>query len=301
MAQLTELRNLVCPAKINWFLEITGRRADGYHLLQTVFQFISLVDQMDVVLRQDGQIVRHAGAAGVKPEQDLTVRAARLLQRHTHCALGCEITVRKAIPMGGGLGGGSANAALVLLALNRLWQLGLSRHVLADIGLQLGADVPVFVHGSAALATGVGEILQPVVLPPSWLLLVRPPVSVPTASAFGAAELKRNSAALPAGWPKTGSAQATLRACLGRANNLQTPVANRYPAVASALHGLCQLALDLKLSPEHARMSGSGSCVFLPFSSAEVAQKALALWRQQHLGLGRVWLVHTLPHFVQGL
>jgi len=174
------------PAKLNLFLHVVGRRSDGYHLLQTLFRFVDYSDMLRFRERDDAAITLAQPLPGVPPESDLTVRAARLLQEATGCRRGVEIAVEKRLPMGGGLGGGSSDAATVLVALNHLWQLGLSREHLQAIGLTLGADVPVFVAGRNAFAEGVGEALQSVSLPPSFYLVLEPPVAVPTAAIFGA-------------------------------------------------------------------------------------------------------------------
>jgi len=181
------------PAKLNLFLHVVGRRPDGYHLLQSVFRFIDYGDSLGFKLRSDGQVVRKTELAGVAPDKDLVVRAARLLQERTGCTQGVEIAVEKRLPMGGGLGGGSSDAATTLLALNRLWQLNLPRVELQQLGLQLGADVPVFIFGESAFAEGVGERLQPIHLPPAWYVVLIPPVSVPTAEIFAAPELTRKT------------------------------------------------------------------------------------------------------------
>ena len=160
------LYDLPAPAKLNLFLHVVGRRPDGYHLLQTVFRFIDLADRLDIDTRRDGQVLRETDLPGVPPEQDLVVRAARALQRHTGTHLGAQLHVHKRIPAGGGLGGGSSDAATVLIALNRLWGTGLSREQLMRIGLELGADVPVFVFGQSAFAQGIGDLLTAVDLPP---------------------------------------------------------------------------------------------------------------------------------------
>lgn len=182
------------PAKLNLFLRIVGRRADGYHLLQTVFQLLDWGDHIALRPRRDGRIVRHRGAAGVAPADDLVVRAARTLKKATGCDLGADIDVDKQIPQGGGFGGGSSNAATVLVGLNQVWQLGLNHEALADIGVSLGADVPVFVHGRSAFAQGIGDQLTPLDLPQRWFLLLDPGFGMPTAELFGAKDLTRDAA-----------------------------------------------------------------------------------------------------------
>jgi len=190
---MTRLRNVPAPAKLNLFLHVTGRRADGYHLLQTAFRFIDLCDTLHFARRDDGVIQRVTSLADVPSEQCLTVRAAKALQLATGTRWGVDIELDKRIPAGGGLGGGSSDAATVLLALNRLWDTGLSRDELMALALPLGADVPVFVFGENAFAEGVGEALQAVYLPQRWYVVVQPDAHVPTAEVFSAPELTRDS------------------------------------------------------------------------------------------------------------
>lgn len=259
-------RGWPAPAKINRFLHITGRRADGYHRLQTVFQFLDYGDTLDFVLRDDGVIRRSTHLPGVDPETDLTVRAARLLQRHAGEARGVEIAIDKRIPPGGGLGGGSSDAATTLWALNCLWGLGLSADDLAALGLGLGADVPVFVRGQAAWAEGVGEILTPLTLDEPWYLVVIPDAQVSTAEIFAAPELTRDCDALTIGGFLSGD----------HGVNVCEPVVRaRYPRVAEALDWLSRYA--------SARMSGTGACVFASFPAREVADETRRLlpegWR----------------------
>src|SRR5690606_25845045 len=183
------------PAKLNLFLRITGRRPDGYHELQTVFRILDWGDTIRLRVREDGQVVRHgASAPGVTEADDLTVRAAKLLQSHANCAFGADISVEKRVPSGGGFGGGSSDAATVLRALDRLWRLDLPEDEIAALGLRLGADVPVFVHGRTAWAEGVGEKLVALDLPPAWYVLADPGVHVPTAALFAAPDLTRTAA-----------------------------------------------------------------------------------------------------------
>lgn len=250
----------LAPAKINLFLHVVGRRADGYHLLQTVFRFLDRADTLHFAPRADGDIVLATPIPGVPAESDLTVRAARLLQQESGCRQGAEIRLEKVLPMGGGLGGGSSDAATVLLALNHLWGLHLSRQRLQQIGLALGADVPVFVGGQNAFAEGVGEELLPVDLPPAWYVVVEPGVAVPTAAIFGAAELRRDTPAIAA---------ADWRPGMG-GNDLEPVAVARFPAVAAALAALAPL------SPLPPRMSGSGACVFAEFASAAAAEAVAA-------------------------
>ncbi|MDD2744068.1 MAG: 4-(cytidine 5'-diphospho)-2-C-methyl-D-erythritol kinase [Rhodocyclaceae bacterium] len=246
------------PAKLNLFLHVLGRRSDGYHLLQTVFRFIDRADLLRFTPRSDQQIVLATPIPGIAPETDLTVRAARLLQEATGCQQGVTLHLEKNLPMGGGLGGGSSDAATVLLALNHLWQTGLPRPTIEKLGLQLGADVPVFVHGRNTFAQGVGEVFSDVELPDETYLVLHPAVNVPTAAIFGAPELKRDNPAIsPAHW------------CHGDGHNDLEPVAcARYPQIAAHLNWLKQHA-------ENAMMTGSGACVFAGFSHRNQAEAIL--------------------------
>lgn len=245
------------PAKLNLFLHVVGRRADGYHLLQTVFRLLDHGDSLRFSPREDGEIQLARPLPGVPPENDLTQRAARLLQATTGCRQGVTIHLQKSLPQGGGLGGGSSDAATVLLALNHLWQLGLSRQRLQEIGLTLGADVPVFLFGSNAFAEGVGEALQALTLPPAWYVVLEPPVQVPTALIFGSPELKRDTSPLAASdWrPGTGS------------NDLQAVACARFPIIATYLEWLGRYG--------EARMSGSVACVFAGFPDEQQARRVL--------------------------
>lgn len=265
------METITCPApaKLNLFLHVVGRRADGYHLLQTLFRFIDLNDTLRFTLRADGEVRRVNALDGVPPEQDLCVRAARLLQQETGCRQGVDIELEKRIPMGGGLGGGSSDAATTLLALNRLWQLGLSRERLMQLGLTLGADVPVFVFGDNAFAEGVGERLQPYPLPEAWYVVLCPPVHVPTVQIFTHPELTRNTIsmtmrALPKGLDfRVGHKSGGLH--LG--NDLQAVACKLYPPVAEHLAWLARFAPAL--------MTGSGACVFAEFATEVEAQAVL--------------------------
>lgn len=239
---------LPAPAKLNLFLHVTGRRTDGYHELQTLFQFLDYSDELCFEPAADGEI-RVTGNAAVAPESDLITRAARALAQATGCRRGASIQIDKRIPIGGGLGGGSSDAATTLLGLDRLWGLALDRARLAEIGLALGADVPVFVGGRAAWAEGVGERLTPIEdLAEPWYVVIKPPVSVSTAEVFSAPELTRNGAKI------------TIADFLsGRGgNHLQPVVERRYPEISEALAWLSRHA--------PARMTGSGACVFAAFS-----------------------------------
>jgi 4-diphosphocytidyl-2-C-methyl-D-erythritol kinase len=270
--EIANQKTLTCPApaKLNLFLHVTGRRADGYHLLQTLFRFIDLHDTLHFSLRADGAVRRTNAVEGVAEEQDLCVRAARLLQAETGCASGVDITVEKRIPMGGGLGGGSSDAATTLIALNRLWSLGLPRAQLMRLGLRLGADVPVFVFGENAFAEGVGEELQAFPLPEAWYVVLFPPVHVPTAEIFSHPELTRDSVSI------------TMRALLSERkqqlrNDLQSVVCSLYPEVASYMASLSDYGA--------AMMTGSGACVFAEFESRSQAEAVLQQLPQQMRGV----------------
>ena len=269
------------PAKINLFLHVVGRRPDGYHLLQTLFRLVDHGDTLRFAPRTDGRILRLRPLAGVPEECDLCLRAARLLQEASGCRHGVEIALEKRLPMGGGLGGGSSDAATVLLALNRLWRLNWPRARLQALGLQLGADVPFFVFGRNACAEGVGEALQPVDLPPVWYLVIEPAVAVPTAEIFAAPNLTRNTKAnkmadFSAGW---GAGRGSL---LFGQNDLEPVVCGRYPEVARALAWLRQHA--------EARMTGSGACVFAPFAAEQDARAVLARMPEGMVG----WIARGL-------
>jgi 4-diphosphocytidyl-2-C-methyl-D-erythritol kinase len=245
------------PAKLNLFLHVVGRRPDGYHLLQTVFRFIDYGDVVHLATRQDGRIVRCHELPGVSEDQDLTIRAARLLQAATGTGLGVEIGLEKRLPLGGGLGGGSSDAATVLLALNRLWRLDWPRRRLEELALSLGADVPAFIFGQSAFAEGVGEKLSPLALPPAWYVVLTPAVGVSTAEVFGAAELTRNTPPITI---------ADFSAGLG-SNDLEPVVRSRCPEVAGCL--------DWLKAQGDARMTGSGACVFMALPDRAAAQRIL--------------------------
>ena len=246
------------PAKVNLFLHVTGRRDDGYHLLESLFALVDLADTVTLARRDDRAIVRARVVPGVAEHTDLAMRAAFALREATGTPFGASIAVEKRIPMGGGLGGGSSDAASVLLGLNRLWGLGLSRAELAGIGVQLGADVPFFVHGENAIVRGIGEVIAPVSLPRQWLALALPAVQVPTAAIFAAAELTRS----------TRSAKINVFSVGYGRNDLEPVAAARHPDVAAALAALGRAA-------GNARMSGSGSSVFAACESAGTARKVV--------------------------
>ena len=244
------------PAKLNLFLHVTGRRADGFHNLQTLFQLLDWGDDIGIQASGDGRIERVSGPTAIAAGDDLVVRAAQALQRATGTGWGARLRVRKRIPLGGGLGGGSSDAATVLRVLNHLWGTALSVSDLALIGLTVGSDVPLFVHGSSAWAEGRGEKLIPMRIPPAWYLIVHPRVAVATGSIFQAPELTRNSPLI------------TIRALspAQMRNDCEPVVRARFPEVAAALDWL---------GPD-ARLSGTGSCVFAAFDSAAHAERVAA-------------------------
>ena len=284
------LNDCPAPAKLNLFLHVTGRRPDGYHLLQTVFQLLDHGDTLHFALRDDGRIRRTTDVAGVPEDSDLIVRAARLLQqaalqRNPQHIGGADIAIEKRLPMGGGLGGGSSDAATTLLALNHLWQAGLSRRELMALGLQLGADVPFFLFGRNAFAEGVGEALAAVDTPDCWYLVVEPGIAVPTQQIFSATELTRDSkpvkisdfSGAPVGFGK---------------NDLQVVAARLFSPVADAIEWLEQYG--------DARMTGSGACVFCPFEQEQQADAVLKkvppqwkAWKAR--ALSQHPLMHLLP------
>lgn len=277
------LENCPAPAKLNLFLHVTGRRPDGYHLLQTVFQLIDRSDLLHFETRDDEIIRRATEVPGVPEDGDLTVRAARLLHAAL-CAIrnepvpGVEIAIEKRLPMGGGLGGGSSDAATALIALNHLWKGGLSRTQLMALGLQLGADVPFFIFGWNAFAEGIGETLQPVATPERWMVVIEPGVAVPTAAIFGAPELTRDTK--PVKISDFSAAQGRFEG-FGK-NDLQVVAAKLFPPVADALlwlhaHG-------------DARMTGSGACVFCAFEDERSADEVL----KAVPGRWKAWKARTL-------
>ncbi|OAX55454.1 4-(cytidine 5'-diphospho)-2-C-methyl-D-erythritol kinase [Xanthomonas graminis] len=248
------------PAKLNLFLQITGRRADGYHALQTVFRLLDWGDTVHLRVRGDGVVARHgASVAGVAEADDLLVRAARLLQKEAKIAQGVDICVEKRIPAGGGFGGGSSDAATALVALNALWGAGLDEDTLAGLGLALGADVPVFVRGRDAWAEGVGERLTPLRLPPAWYVLADPEVHVPTAALFQAEDLTRDAA--PAKMSDFVSGF-----LLG--NAFEPVLLRREPAIQAVFQALAQIGTP--------RLTGSGSGCFVEFADRAAAVRALA-------------------------
>ena len=258
------------PAKLNLFLHVLRRRDDGYHDLQTVFQFIDLEDRISLYVRPDGRVRRTSAHAQVDEDADLVIRAAHLLKQETGTSLGADISVDKRIPLGAGLGGGSSDAATTLLGLNKVWNLGLGSDDLAALGLRLGADVPVFVHGLAAWAEGVGERLQPVELETPWYLVINPGCSVSTQSVFSHPALTRDSAALRIRdfLPPGGGQVLSLRALLDSArNDCEAVVRALYPEVDEVLRWLSRCG--------DARMTGTGASVFAPFAERAQAQQWL--------------------------
>jgi len=246
------------PAKLNLFLHVVGTRTDGYHLLQTAFRLIDCCDWLRFTPVASPRVSLAQPLQGVEEDGELSVRAARLLQRETNCLRGVEISIGKNIPMGGGLGGGSSDAATALIALNRLWNLGLPQRRLAELGLKLGADVPFFLFGGNALAEGIGEQLEAVVLPPAWYVVLVPPVSVRTQEIFAAPELTRDTKTIKISSFSTGFGH----------NDLEPVVCRRYPAVAAHLAWLRDYG--------DARMSGSGACVFAEFPTEAQARAVVS-------------------------
>ena len=246
------------PAKINLFLHVTGRRPDGYHTLQTVFQFLDLCDWLDFERREDGEIVRSTALDGIPPDRDLVVRAARALQAHSGTAAGATMSIEKRLPVGGGIGGGSSDAATTLVALNFLWGLDLPVETLSAIGLQLGADVPIFVAGDASFAEGVGEILTPVAPAEPWYVLLKPDCAVPTAAVFADPDLTRDTPPI------------TIRDFLAGAgrNDCEAVVRRRFPAVNAALDWLSARA--------PARLTGTGACIFARCPDEQQARSIVA-------------------------
>jgi len=256
---VSERHSYPAPAKLNLMLRVTGRRPDGYHLLQTVIRFIDYGDTLTFRVREDGVIARVQEVAGVPAGEDLTLRAARLLQRASGTRLGADVALEKRLPVGGGLGGGSSDAATTLLALNHLWRAGLPRERLLALALELGADVPVFVGGENALAEGVGERLTPLTVPAAWYLVVTPRVAVPTARIFTHPELKRDSKPI----------KITAFSVEQAGNDVEPVVCREYPEVARHLDWLRQAA--------PAWVTGTGACVFAAFPTERAARQVWEL------------------------
>lgn len=262
------------PAKLNLFLHIIGRRADGYHLLQSVFVLLNFGDTLHFCRREDGAIRRTTATPGVAEGEDLVLRAANLLQAVTGTAFGVDVSVEKRIPIGGGLGGGSSDAASTLIALNRLWGVNLPQERLRELGLSLGADVPFFIVGRNAWGEGVGEILHPVEVPAWWYLVLTPDLHVPTPFVFSWPELTRNTI------PRK-IADFSAAALADMRNDLQPVVMKAFPVVAASMKALESVA---KSSVFGARMTGSGACVFAAFESEQEARGAFQQLQPEYQG-----------------
>lgn len=298
------LYDVPAPAKLNLFLHLVGLRSDGYHRLETVFRFIDLQDTLHFERRNDGQIVRaQETLAGLDAENDLMVRAARLLQHATGCSYGVSMACEKRIPAGGGLGGGSSDAASTLIALNKLWETGLSRAELMRLSIKLGADVPVFVFGQNAFATGIGEQLQAVTLPAAWYTVIQPNAFVSTAAVFSDKSLTRNSRSVIitdfAGWlvaTQQKSEQEESSLLFGR-NDMESVACKNHVA----LDAVIKILRNNKL---HARMTGSGSCVFVQYcnfttasrQNRSISGKLLNLTHDRQLLVKGQWLSQGLEY-----
>lgn len=259
---MSDFHQYQAPAKINLFLHITGQRADGYHKLQSVFQLLDFYDTVSIKPNKSGIIKRINQIEGLAAQDDLCVRAALALQQATGCNDGAEISVKKQIPMGGGLGGGSSDAATTLLALNELWHLNLSRHKLIKIGIKIGADVPIFIFGKNAWAEGIGEILTPLRLPTQYYVVLTPPVHVSTAQIFAHSRLTKDTKTLKIADFSKGTNSDLFR------NDLEKVVCEEFSAVASSIKWLNQFG--------KARMSGSGASVFVAVNSLTEANEIFA-------------------------
>ena len=255
------LPEYLAPAKLNLFLHVVGRRGDGYHLLQSVFTLIDLCDRLRFSVLEEGDVRRVNDVAGIAPENDLVVRAAALLKEASGTPRGADIESEKRIPVGGGLGGGSSDAATTLLALNHLWKAGFDREALAEIGAGLGADVPFFIFGRSAWAEGIGDRLREVEIPLRWYAILVPPVQVPTAVAYAAPELTRNTEPLKIEDFSAQSQGSRFH------NDLEPVVTARFPEVREHLAWLRKHG--------DARMTGSGSCVFAAFDDRESAERVI--------------------------
>lgn len=259
MSAVPGLLVVAAPAKVNLFLHVTGRRADGYHTLESLFTLVDMADTITLRRRSDGAITRFIDVPGIAADADLAVRAARALQAQVHTPLGVDLEVTKRIPQGAGLGGGSSDAASVLLALNRLWGLQMSRSRLVDIALTLGADVPFFIGGTAAVARGIGEVLAPVSLPAQWIVIAHPGSSIRTADIFADPELTRNTASAKIDVFSEGYGH----------NDLQAVTMRRAPQVGHAIRALQGVA-------HHARMTGSGACAIATCATQVEARRVVA-------------------------
>ncbi len=283
---MRSLHHCPAPAKLNLFLHVTGRRADGYHLLQSVFQLIDHGDTLHFDLRDDELIVRTNEVPGVPQEQDLIVRALRLLQaeyqrRHGRLPPGIDVAIEKILPMGGGLGGGSSDAATSLMAANHLWQAGLSQQELMDLGLPLGADIPFFLFGETAFVEGVGEALQAVPGPDCWYVVLEPGVAVPTPAIFSAHDLTRDTKPVTIADFSSSLAVSGKQIGFGK-NDLQDVAERLFPPVAEAVRWLSGYG--------DARMTGSGACVFCAFSGEREADQVLAQVPERW----KAWKAHSL-------
>lgn len=261
-----KIMTLPAPGKLNLFLHINGQREDGHHELQTIFQFIDYSDELTFSPRDDDLICVNAKIPELSSKNNLVTRAAKLLQRQDSKRRGVDITLKKNLPIGGGLGGGSSDAATTLHGLNRFWDLKLNKEHLLHLGLQLGADVPVFVEGHSCWAEGIGEKLTPLDLPEPWFLVVAPPVAIPTQEIFFDKKLTRNT-------PRREMSTSLLETGI---NDCQAVVVKRYPVVAEALNWLNQYST--------AQMTGTGACIFARFESKKAAQKALADLPEKMIG-----------------
>lgn len=285
----SEARVWPAPAKLNLFLHIIGQRGDGYHELQTVFQFLAFGDELRFVQRDDGCVNRSNDVSGVPESSDLVVKAARLLQAETGCGQGVDILLDKKIPMGGGLGGGSSDAATTLVALNHLWQLGLDENQLSRLGLLLGADVPVFVRGRAAWAEGVGEKLEALVLPEPWFVVLVPEIHVSTVALFADTQLTRDAQPIKIGdylgWIGSDSISGAFfdDSCLETSGFSKPILKNVFEPLVRVKYREIDAALTWLTQYAPARLTGTGACVFAAFASEvqarEVAQKVGGRWQ----------------------
>lgn len=257
---------LPAPAKLNLFLHINGQRDNGMHELQTIFQLLDFGDTISFQPRDDGDIILDAKIPGVSAANNLILHAAKMIQRQDTKRRGAHISLTKRLPLGGGVGGGSSNAATTLHGLNRLWELNLTTNDLIQLGLQLGADVPVFIRGESCWAEGIGELITPMKLPEHWFLVVKPPISISTAEIFFDKQLTRDT-------PKQKMSTSLVET---GGNDCQATVIRRYPIVAEALNWLNQYST--------AQMTGTGSCIFARFESKAVAEKVKAKLPAQFKG-----------------
>lgn len=281
------------PAKLNLFLHVVGRLENGYHQLQSLFTRINLCDTLTFTLRSDGIITRQNKIDGIAEQDDLVIRAARLLRAHTHCSQGVDIQLKKCIPSGAGLGGGSSDAATTLMVLNQYWNTGLSSEELQELGVQLGADVPFFIFGKTAIVTGIGEQLKAFELAPLFYVIVRPDLSIPTPLIFKDVDLVRNSPLLNESELDNGRKLMERGQHFAR-NDLEAVALKLFPQLHQLIKGIKQHT-DVDL-----RMTGSGSCFFAPYLSYEEAYHAKAKieqWlqiSQPELAVEHIFIVHTV-------